>query len=350
MKKNKIFIEGTVSEMAGSPKKLEIKVPVSKGVNLDKLTKGDKDPMFVIIEALAEGESKNGRYYTAEMVEEVGKQVRKMKPDAYEGHIKDEERPYKNPLSKTIWIGAKTYKIDGKKRLFVKGYVMPYAKELRQYLNASLASGKKVAVSIYGQAREVLDRVKKARIVKDFNLESIDWARTGSAGVETLGYLSIAREMEDPEQRETLLEMVMDARHEIESDVRSELEHQYGEKLSTISEMLGVKENKVVDTIREMSEKLDKYQRDDVNLTISREINSRVDNRQAKKIIKRLVVAEMAQGEYTVERAKDTVQSVIKSDEGQTVIREMTGNFEITPNEDHTPSQDKRKFTKITKK
>lgn len=350
MKKNRIQIQGTVSEMAGSSAKMDIKVPVAKSVDLKKLTEGDKDPMFVIIEALAEGESNNGRYYSAEMVEDVGKQVRELKPDAFEGHIKDEDRPYKTPLSKTIWIGAKTYTIDGKKRLFVKGYVMPYAKELKQYLNASLASGKKVAVSIYGQAREILDRVKKARIVKDFMLESIDWARSGSGGVETLGFLSIAREMEDPEQRETLLEMLDEARKEIESDVKSELEEKVAKNLKTISEMLQVKDEKVVATIREMKEKLDKYHRNDVDLTIDKEINSRVDNRQAKKIIKRLVVAEMTQGEYTVDNAKETVLSVIKSSEGQSVIREMTGNFEITPKEDNSPSKDNRKFTKITKK
>lgn len=345
-----VYIEGTVAEMSGSTKDFDIEVPVAKGVNVKELVKGDKNPVFVIIEAVAEGESRNGRYYSAEMVEDIGRQVRELKPDAYEGHIKDEDRPFKNPLSKTIWIGAKTYTIDGKKRLFIKGYVMPYAKELRQYLNAALASGKSVAVSIYGRAREVLDKAKHVRVVSDFVLESIDWARNGSAGMNTLGYLAIAREMNDPKQRESLLEMVVEAKQEIEEDLRSELEETIGRDLRVIAEMVGVDEDKVVSSIREMKTELDKYKINDVNLTIEKEIADRVDKRSAREVIKRLVVAEMAGGHYTVDRAKEIVRNVLKSDVGQSVIREMAGNFEINPLEDNTAEVVSRKFTKIIKK
>jgi hypothetical protein len=68
---------------------------------------------------------------------------------------------------------------------------------LKQYLKAAKASGKRVAVSVYGQAEQIWDNVKKTYDIQKFDLESIDWARPGSEGVVGSGYLSVASEMKE---------------------------------------------------------------------------------------------------------------------------------------------------------
>jgi len=167
-----ITIEGTLAEMS-IDNKFDIKVPTAKGVDIKALMEGDDDPMFVVVEALNDGVSANNRSYSIETVESVAEQINSLKPDAYQGHLRDEDRPFANPDSKTIWVGAKVLTVDGKKRLFVKGYVLPYAKELKQYLRAAKAVGKKVAVSIYGTAKELVNS-SGIREVLNFKLESID--------------------------------------------------------------------------------------------------------------------------------------------------------------------------------
>lgn len=186
----------TISEQTN--KKFD--VPIAPDVNIEELTKGDKDPMFVTIEALNDSKaSRNNNYYDIKTLQSIAEQVNKLKPDAFQGHLEDKDRPYKNPESQTIWIGAKIFNIDGVNRLFIKGYVLPSAKQRRSYLKAAKAAGKAVFVSIYGRAKQLYDKAIQASRVVDIRLESIDWARAGGAGIDTLGFVNITREMADDE-------------------------------------------------------------------------------------------------------------------------------------------------------
>jgi len=160
----------------------EIDVPVDKTI-ISELSDGDKDPMFVTIEVINEGVSRNGRAYDKHVIESLAEQINENKPDGFYGHLADDERHTKFPEPQTIWLGAKVLEVGGKTRLFAKGYILPEAKTLRSYLKKAKVAGKNVAVSVYGLAKVVKDKVKNISIVQDMTLESIDWARPGAEGV-----------------------------------------------------------------------------------------------------------------------------------------------------------------------
>jgi len=331
--KNNLIIEGTLSEMAGADD-FTIQVPVAKGVDIKALTEGDPDPMFVVVEALNETVSKNNREYDTATIKSIAEQINNIKPDAYVGHIKDEERAYKNPQSKTIWIGAKVMKIDGKNRLFVKGYVLPYAKELKQYLKAAKAIGKQVAVSIYGLAREVLDPISKIKKVVDFRLESIDWARSGAAGVDTLGYMAITKEMEDDANKKDWLAVIdtyNTVRESVEESMRNETSAKHQTQLQVVSEMLGTTPENVVDTVMEMKNTLDRQEKELTINFIEEQLKGRVSSKSARSIIKTIVLAEMDKSVYNRTRASAIIDSVLQSDIGKQVLSEMSRKLDINP-------------------
>jgi len=114
-KNNFVSFSGTVSEM-GTEKDLKIDVPFAKGVDVEKLTEGDKNPLFVTIEALNTTISRSNRRYTPEVIKEIAEQINSIKPDAYEGHLSESERATKRPKPKTIWLGATVKEVEGKLR------------------------------------------------------------------------------------------------------------------------------------------------------------------------------------------------------------------------------------------
>lgn len=328
-----IVIEATLSEMTGVDD-FVIQVPLAKGVDITALTDGDPDPMFVVVEALNETVSKNNREYDTATIKSIAEQINNTKPDAYIGHLKDEERAYKNPQSKTIWIGAKMMKVDGKNRLFVKGYILPYAVELKQYLKAAKAIGKQVAVSIYGTAKELLDAVSKVRKVVDFRLESIDWARSGSAGVDTLGYMAITKEMEDESSKknwESVIDTYNTIRESVEETMRAEVTKEHQTQLQVVSEMLSTSIDNVVTTIKEMKSTIVEQEKELARNLIAEQLKSRVSSKSARMVIQTIVLAEMEKSVYNRNRASAIIDSVLQSDIGKQVLSEMSKKLDINP-------------------
>ena len=169
-----------ISEMSGEA--------VSGLISLDealvaKVVGDDPDPMFVTLEVLNEGVSRNGRYYDLKALQEVAEQINSEHPDGYAGHITQSERATKVPDAEVIWLGSKLVNTNGKNRLFAKGYVLPEAKKRRSYLEKAKAIGKNVSVSIYGTAKQVWDKALKAYRQMNIDLESIDFTRPKSEGV-----------------------------------------------------------------------------------------------------------------------------------------------------------------------
>lgn len=344
-KEKLVSIQGTVAEMSDGSK-FNIDVPLPKSVNVAELTEGDDEPMFVIIEALNESVSKNGRKYDSKTLQSVADQINTKKPDAYMGHLEDKDRPYKNPTSQTLWLGAKVNEVEGKKRLFVKGYVLPYAKELRQYLKAAKAVGKNVAVSVYGKAREVLDSVTNSNLVRDFNLESIDWARPGSEGIQTLGILGITKEMEQEKKDdnwESVLDTYSTVRESVENELREKIKKDHSTKLATIAEQLNVEESEIVNVVSEMKNTISRQERELTDHFINREIEEKIPTKTGRSVVKRLVIAEMGKGKYNRKRASNVIDSVLNSEETSEVLKEMSINLNLNPN--YTPTESNRKYT-----
>lgn len=332
-----------------------IDVPVEDGL-IAKLIEGDKNPMFVTIEVINEGVSRNGRSYDKATINSLAEQINANRPDGYYGHLTDEERKTKFPEPQTIWIGAKVEEVGGKTRLFAKGYVLPEAKSLRSYLKKAKAASKNVAVSVYGLAQVVKDTVRNVQIVKSMSLESIDWARPGSEGVLNMGMFSVTAEMSDSnittegesmDKVEVLKNATVDELKEHNPTVISEMiteavAEKETELNTVVSEMtevrtvLGLTEDaSAVETIKEMTERMQGFELDE-------QLRVKVESPAARKVVKSLVIAEM-HGDVTVTEAVD---KVLASETGQAVVKEMLDVAPRVAPKTQLPAAQARKYTK----
>lgn len=316
----------TVSEQDAG----KIKVPFASDVDIEKITEGDKNPMFVTIEALNDKEpTKNGRYYDKQTLLSIAEQVNLNKPDAYQGHLKEDERPYKNPESQAIWLGATVLNVDGANRLFIKGYVPKYAKTRRDYLKVAKSAGKQVFVSIYGQAREVWDKAKKMNIVRDIVLESIDWARSGGAGINgSLGYLSIASEQTGNANTKTILEQWELQRDSIVSEFQKDINKD-------------IKKPKVNSQIHQLNKELaDSYL----------ELKTSFLRPKARAFVKTAVLAEMSNKDYTKENMVVVLEQVLSDSTNKDIIKTLSSNNYSDINPLNINSRDTRNYTKVVKR
>lgn len=347
-------LNGTLKEMAASTLDLKIDVPFSPGVDIDLLTQGDTDPLFVVVEALNPQTSKNGRIWTVESLHNMSEQINQLKPDAYMGHLKDEDRSTVAPTSMTIWLGSKVIEIEGKPRLFIKGYVMPYATDLKAYLRAAKATGKKVAVSVYGQVEQKYNRLKKAYDIIKFKLESIDWARPGSEGVPGFGYLKLAKEMEGDilEKEEilksaTLSEMVAfnpELVDEAKAEIMQEMETQ-----KSLVKTLEDEKTALVSSSEETKATLAEMQKETNGLLasyIDSELESKVASASVRSIAKSQVMSEMADN-MSKTLVDETITKVIESPEIKSILAEMDKANVINPGIDNR-TKTSSKFTKVS--
>ena len=357
MKKEQIFEKGIIKEMNGDIESAKILVPMSDGVDISELVKGDKDPLFVTVEALNPQTSNNGRIWTEDMMHNVAEQIMSKKPDAYQGHLKEADRATSAPTAKTIWLGATVRQVSGKPRLFIKGYVLPYAQELKQYLKAAKASGKKVAVSVYGQAEQLWNKVKKAYDISKFDLESIDWARPGSEGVSGSGYLSIASEMKGElmERKEIIQSVTLSEMTELNKGVVKEITDEVEEKskktVSEMSDKLEKANDKIKaygkitpEVVSEMSGSYDKL----MSKYVEDSVASKVDSKSVQSVAVRQVIAEMEDNFRSKKLVDETIDKVVGSKEIKSIISEMAKNQTvINPGNDNRKQENERKYTKV---
>ncbi len=335
----------------------QIKVPFAEDVNLDELTKDDNDPMFVTVQVAQEGVSKNKRYYSKELIQDISRQINKIKPDAYFGHLTDAERTTKNPKSQTIWLGSVVKEINGKLAVFAKGYVLPYADELKAYLKKAKAASKQVAVSLYGQAEQEWNDALNGYKMKNFMLESIDWARSQSAGIAPSVDFQITAEMAgEVANREDVLgevtvgelkamnpSVVKAIAEETRVQVVSEMADASEGEMKTIREMLG---EKPLETVKEMQDTIGAYKKKEVEALIDSTIRTEVKAVEVRPIIKRMVVSEMA-GSTDVGKANQVLNSLLRSDEVQAIIKGVNASSEINPQVDNRQKEVGRKYTTV---
>lgn len=330
-----------------------IEVPVDQSV-IDQIKADDENPLFVTIEVINDGISRNGNHWTKQAIAGLVEQINAKRPDGYMGHLKPDERRSKFPDPVVVWLGATAKEVDGKTRLFAKGYVLPEAKTLRSWLKTAVAAKKNVAVSVYGAATRV---VRGIADMTSFNLESIDLARPGSEGVRNMGLLTVTQEMADDsgnaEQGDdmTLEEAlksatVSDLRAYVPESVIQEMVEEAGvneaepqviQEMTDVRDALGIddkSDKKPAEVIQEMREKT----RD---LELDGQLRDKVDVAAARPVIKTLVVAEMVDDE-----ALDvTVDRVLGSERGQAVIAEMVAAAPPVAPQVDKPSASARKYT-----
>lgn len=359
--KSFVKFPAVVSEMADDETKID--VPVSPKANIQELLKGDDDPLFVTVEALNASVSKNFRRYTPELVAEIASQVNEKLPDGYLGHLTESERTTKTPKAQTIWLGASVKDVGGKSRMFVKGYILPYAKELKEYLRKAKAVGKKVEVSIFGEAKQVWNSVIKAYDLFNFDLESIDWARSGSQGIDSTGAFNLTSEMEDNimEREDIIKDLKLEEIESLNKDLVKEMKDkvisEYKVKnpdpepkpepdevgvVSEMKEQFGVKENdELKSKVSEMAAENKKL----VDVYLDKELSEKVESPAARKIIRKMIVAEMV--DTNTKEVDESIRKVLDSEEAKALISEVKSISSISPKNDNRDPNDTRSYTVI---
>lgn len=358
LNKSKVIEYGRIAEMAQAEGDLRINIPLAEGVDLAKLTEGDDDPLFVTIDALTTTISTNKRRWTIDELNSVARQIIEKKPDGYLGHLTEAERATKHPEAVTIWIGAKVIKYRGKERLFIKGYVLPKADSFRDYLRRAKNAGKKIAVSVYGQAIQIWNDAIKAYDMRGFTLESIDWARPGSEGVANSGYLALTAEMsingeELMDRKEVLESTSVSEMREINPDLVSSVEQEAKAPLeTTVSEMRSAleidDEADLVKTVSEMIQERDDLKEKVAENIVDRELGQKVPSVAARQAVKKLTIQEM-KGNFEEEHVFSTIKEVLESDYAKALISEMGAQVVqpgSTDNRNVEPGKGARKWIK----
>jgi hypothetical protein len=364
----------TVAEMSAQVDGQGSDFPIAAGIDLQKLTDGDDEPMFVIVRVLEETVSANGNHWTEAVIKSVARQIMDKTPDGYLGHLSDEDRATVFPDPQTLWVGAKieTDPSSGKLTLIAKGYVLPDSK-IRTYLKKATAANKQVSVSVYGRANRVFNKYKKCYDIKAFDLESIDWARPGSQGVANANLLSITQET--MKRQEVIATATLDELQEFNPDIVQEIREEAKEeaKSEVVSEMKGeakatqkaLKEitdelgDKPLEAVAEMRNEFEAVSGRLANKAIDAELDKRVSNDTARRLIQKMVVSEMANVNLTEDetseaenkgvtvsemRALKAVDSVLETEDAKQLIKEMMDKKPFSP-EKPKDSPDGRTFT-----
>jgi hypothetical protein len=217
--------------------------------------------------------------------------------------------------------------IDGKKVCYAKGYVFPDAQNRRNYLQVAKDLGKNVPVSIYGKAKEAIYNAKdKAYDIKGLALERIDWTPPGAEGIPNDGTLILTSEMhnksskrqgEPMEKEKVLKEATLSEMKQHNPKLVEEIEGGTAavSEMADVRKTLGIDDKtKVTDTISEMQQTIRKQE-------LETELRDRVKARQARPIIKQMVLSEMKSDESIT----DTIERVLKSDDAKAIISSKSG-------------------------
>lgn len=179
-------------------------VPIATGVNMDELRELDADPMFVTLPVIPEvgATSRNGLLYDEALAISITKQINDNKPGGIFGHLKDEDRDSAFPIPDGQWVGASR---DGK-TVWGKAYIPPGA--ARDHIRRLKAVGGSIATSIYGKGayEAVSDGVRR---LKDFTLESVDFAPPERAALGYAASPHVTRELETSEEQNEMGETIV---------------------------------------------------------------------------------------------------------------------------------------------
>lgn len=193
----RVFLDVEVEEMVGD---------ISSIVSLDKVRVqemldeyADDKPQFPILR-ITGGLSGNGNNWNDTVLTDVAEQINRDEKPGYWGHIPPADKGYVFPDVETLWLGAKVTNENGKKVLYVKGYNVPGGRARKHRRIAKVVSWAGTA------SGKVISGVRQ---IEKFALESIDWARPGSAGMNAR-VVAVVSEMEGSEEVTELAKVTVD--------------------------------------------------------------------------------------------------------------------------------------------
>jgi hypothetical protein len=188
-------------------------IPTFSDVDVDALTKGDADPVYIRMRIAEVGRvSRNGILYDQSLLSEIARQIHEKRVGGNRGHIPESERDTAMPIAEILWIGA----VQDKNVLWGKAYVRD--KETARYIKDLKAVGSKLGSSIWGDGIVVpvhaaasgvgVSETKRGiRRFTDFVLEKIDLAPSERASLDMGGYFEVTSEMTDQDNQQGTLPM-----------------------------------------------------------------------------------------------------------------------------------------------
>lgn len=191
-------------------------VPLAPWANLSELTKGDTDPLPVVV-AVPTGKSKRGWNYQAQALQDIVNEVMAEGLPGFRGHQKPENIDSEFPEPATHWVGAKfdqealvkdkAGNVIGKGVAYFRGVVDKAQADLKRWLRAKVIR----QVSIYGIPK--LQKVKGETHVVGYKPLSIDWTPLNRSGMPTkivaMGEIDVIGEFAHEELRTLLREAVI---------------------------------------------------------------------------------------------------------------------------------------------
>lgn len=163
--------------------------PITPGVNLAELVLNDPKPLFVTRPLAIEGGlSDNNLQYTAEMLDEIYKQVLAKRPPARLGHVSENNRSWEVPPDSGLWVGVLDVPNDeifGHRTIYGKCYIYP-TMPLHEMVRKRSAAGTPLSNSIWGQA-DLVDNTDGTVRSQETDLESIDFVSPERAALKALG-------------------------------------------------------------------------------------------------------------------------------------------------------------------
>ena len=294
---------------------------------ISAVSEGDSDPLFLTMQILSEGISKNKRNYSRELVQQVADSINSNRPNGYQGHLSSEERKTKAPDPLVMWLGASSKEENGKQVVYARGYVMPYASKFKTYLRKAKALGKNVAMSIQGTAEKaVYNAQAKAYDLQGFVLDSVDFARDGSEGVANNGTLILTSEMVDENNnegektvnkvevlKETTVSEMQEHNPALISEIESMATATLVSEMTSITELVG---DKPLEAIAEMQDGLKKAQ-------LSSELSTKVKASGARPVIEGMILSEM-KSDTENKTVSEMVDSVLRSPDAVAVLEQFT--------------------------
>lgn len=342
---------------------------------LRDVTDGDDHPEFIVVE-FEECKSGNNVYYDKEFFVDLAEQINSKKPTGYLGHkhFQGLDKEDLLPDPQVVWLGAHVDTSGVKAKLTAKGYLIPSSEggKARAWIK------RKAINSVSWSADAVLTLGKDGSYrVKEFFLESIDFARKNREGVRNQR-LTVVTEMEGGELKvddddlkgavgkltfqelnayaPTLVVAIKEmGKDEVKGDVATavaakeeELETKHKDEIEKhpeitlmqkIRDLLGIKDDptaKPDEVLASLLSRLDELGKEAVEVWFNTEILDKKVPENARALVKRLVpVKEMVKtmdvrSERGIEKAKkeveDRADDILENDDDiKTVIKEMAG-------------------------
>lgn len=171
---NKAKFIGLTARLSGEMKVEDI--PVAGWADTKALTKGDDDPLEVVM-AVPAGKSTRGWNYTENALSSIVGEVNSVGLPGFLGHQKAENVATEFPQPVTHWIGAKMQNGVA----YFRGLIDKSAPDLKRWVRGKAVS----QVSIYGYPQLAQNAVTGETDVTDYKGLSIDWTPLNRAGMPT---------------------------------------------------------------------------------------------------------------------------------------------------------------------